>query len=89
MPVTGLPVFVEADETQPPADPWAMRLIAETRELQDRLARLHAFISGTVPGFSALDVEDRSLLQRQQGAMGLYLLVLQARCAKHGLRATD
>ena len=61
-------------------DDFRSRLIAESMELKDRLAKLRDFINGKK--FRHLDRRDRELLYQQQGIMSAYNDVLEQRLAR-------
>jgi hypothetical protein len=60
--------------------PHQERVVAEERELSEKLDRLVAFIGGDV--FRSLDDHDQELLQRQADAMRAYADILGQRIAR-------
>jgi hypothetical protein len=58
--------------------PHERRVVDEKDELDERLERLIAFITGA-PGFKALDNIDQALLRDQRDAMGEYSDILNKR----------
>ncbi len=64
--------------------PHELRVIAEKRELDEKLAKLSAFISARSPVFIGLDPMDKSLLRDQRDAMSAYSDTLADRIARFG-----
>lgn len=62
--------------------PHEERVVAEEKDLSDKLNKLGVFIAGEP--FQALDFEDRRLLQEQQIYMTKYASVLRQRIARFG-----
>ena len=56
---------------------YVLRLIDEKQQLDDRLAKLSAFIK--TPGFKELKAKSQELLTAQAGAMGEYSDLLKER----------
>lgn len=59
--------------------PHQERVVAERAELDEKRAKLTAFIDGEV--FDALDAAEQDRLRRQQDAMSVYSDVLRERIA--------
>lgn len=60
--------------------PHQERVVAEERELDERLNRLSAFIHGHT--FKTLDNEEQLLLQMQDDCMRTYIHILRKRIAR-------
>jgi hypothetical protein len=62
--------------------PHQERVVAEKKELDDKLSKLNAFLTGTT--FSTLPEDERQRLQRQSKLMGQYSGVLGERITAFG-----
>jgi hypothetical protein len=62
---------------------WKIRLKTETKELADKVNKLHAYMA--TPAFYLLSREDKDLLYAQQEHMMKYLHILGKRCEKHNI----
>jgi hypothetical protein len=62
-----------------PTPEYQQRVIEEKAQLQERVAKLAAFI--TSPRFGTLDMEERARLLDQRLAMNIYLDILKRRIA--------
>jgi len=61
-------------------EPYQQRVVDEATELEDKQAKLAAFIEST-PFFAGLDVTQQGLLKAQLKAMDSYLEILRLRIA--------
>jgi hypothetical protein len=62
--------------------PHEERVVAEKRELDEKLVKLAEFISGPGKIFSGLDFVDRSLLMEQYACMLKYSRILTERITR-------
>ncbi|HAT3959721.1 TPA: hypothetical protein I9Y37_001858 [Citrobacter freundii] len=63
-------------------EPYQERVIAEARELKEKLDKLTPFVQPEHPIFSTLPLEDRTLFHAQHGAMKAYLSILEIRISR-------
>jgi hypothetical protein len=63
-----------------PKEEWVERLVAEGDALQEKVAKLGAFVAGD--NFANLTDVDQGLLNAQLGAMTAYLSVVTLRIAR-------
>jgi hypothetical protein len=64
--------------------PHEQRVVDEKHELDEKIAKLDKFISGS-PNFEGLEAEDKELLQDQQRVMITYSVLLGRRISRFKL----
>ena len=69
----------ETLQDQPQPETWQDRLVREYTDLQDKVAKLGAFLDKVEDGTQKLDPVTRSLMVAQHGLMTAYIAILFVR----------